>query len=129
MASVNYTCSCPSGFTGMLCETNTQGTSSVMAGFPTARSGLGTEPHTHRICQPLSVWLLRYWPSIRSYVSVYRLYGWGRGDYQRREGCLRRVSVNPRLLYLTFKICSIDSCQNGIATDRCHVSTHVRSSH
>ena len=35
VASVNYTCSCPSGFTGMLCETNTQGTSSVIAGAPT----------------------------------------------------------------------------------------------
>ena len=49
MASVSYTCSCRSGFTGMLCETNTQGTSSVIAGLPPVRSGLGTEPHTHRI--------------------------------------------------------------------------------
>ena len=49
VASVSYTCSCRSGFTGMLCETNTQGTSSVIAGLPPARSGLGTEPHTHRI--------------------------------------------------------------------------------
>ena len=49
MASVNYTCSCPSGFTGMLCETNTKGTSSVIAGLPPVPSGLGTEPYIHRI--------------------------------------------------------------------------------
>ena len=52
----------------------------------------------------------------------------GVGDtIKGREGCLRRVLANPHLLYLTFKIWSIDSCQNRIATDRSHVSTHMRS--
>ena len=83
MASVNYTCSCPSGFTGMLCETNTQGTSSAIAGLPPARSGLGTEPHTHRIW-PTSCRLVVTLLTEHTYVRVYRLYGWGRGHYQRK---------------------------------------------
>ena len=48
-----------------------------------------------------------------------------------REGRLRRVLASPRLLYRTFTIWSINSCQNSIATDqypmtisRAHVSTH-----
>ena len=68
----------------------------------------------------------------RAYERAYRLYGWGREDYQK-EGCecLRLVLANPHLLYWTFTIWSIDSCQNGIATDQyhmtiswAHVSTH-----
>ena len=65
---------------------------------------------------------------LRTNVLVYRLYGWGRGDYQR-EG--RGVLANPHLLYWAFTMWSIDSCQNRIATDqyhmtisRAHVSTH-----
>ena len=56
--------------------------------------------------------------------------GWGRGDSKGREGFLRRVLASPHL-YRIFTICSIDSCQNKIATDqypmsisRAHVSTH-----
>ena len=48
-----------------------------------------------------------------------------------REGCLRCVLASPHLLYTTFTIWSIDSCQNRIATDQypmtislAHVSTH-----
>ena len=33
----------------MLCETNTQGTSSVTAGAPTRAKRAWTEPHSHRI--------------------------------------------------------------------------------
>ena len=56
-----------------------------------------------------------------------------RGDYQKegREGYLRRVLASPHLLYRTFIIWSIDSCQNRIATDQspmtishAYVSTH-----
>ena len=71
MTSVNYTCSCPSGFTGMLCGTNTQGTS--RAGLPPARSWLGTEPHTHRIWPTsfrLVVTLLTEHTYVRTYAST-----------------------------------------------------------
>ena len=33
--------------------------------------------------QPLFVWLSRDWPSVRTYLRVYRLYGRGRGGYQK----------------------------------------------
>ena len=65
---------------------------------------------------------------VRTYVRVYRLYGWGRGDYQKRGS---GVMANPHLLYWAFTIWSIDTCQNRIAADqyhmtisRAHVSTH-----
>ena len=68
------------------------------------------------------------WAYLRTNVHVYRLYGWGRGDYQK-EG--RGSLANPHLLYWAFTMWSIDSCQNRIATDqyhmtisRAHVSTH-----
>ena len=127
MTSVNYTCSCPSGFTGMLCGTNTQGTS--RAGLPPARSWLGTEPHTHRIWPTsfrLVVTLLTEHTYVRTYASTDCTGGVGDTN-KRREGFLRCVLANPHPLYLTFKIWSIDSCQNRIATDRSHVSTHMRS--
>ena len=76
VASVNYTCSCPSGFTGMLCETNTQGTSSVIAGLPTARSGPGTEPHTDRIWPTsfrLVVTLLTEHTYVRTSLQIVRV--------------------------------------------------------
>ena len=63
----------------------------------------------------------------RVYVLVYRLYGCGRGDYQKEGNAL----ANPHLLYWTFTIWSIGSCQNRIAIDqyhmtilRAHMSTH-----
>ena len=34
----------------------------------------------------LFVWLSRDWPSVRTYIRVYRLYGWGRGGYQKEGG-------------------------------------------
>ena len=50
---------------------------------------------------------------------------------KRKEGCLRHVLASPHVLYCTFTIWLIDSCQNRIATDqypmsisRAHVSTH-----
>ena len=68
------------------------------------------------------------WLTERTYVLVYRLYGWGRGNYQKKG---RSVSGVSHLLHWTFTIWSIDSCQNKIATDqyhmtisRAHVSTH-----
>ena len=93
---------------------------------------VGQSPRLKEYGQPLFVWLRRDWPSVRTYVLVHRLYGWGREDYHKgREGSLRRVLVNPHLLHCTFRIWSIDSCQNRIATDqyhvtisRAHLSTH-----
>ena len=68
----------------------------------------------------------------RAYVRVYRLYWWGKGDYQKEgRGVSGVVFASPHLLYRTLSIWSIDSCQNRIATDqypmtisRAHVSTH-----
>ena len=68
---------------------------------------------------------------VRTYVRVYRLYGYGRGDYQQEGRGVSGVLASPHLLYMTFTIWSIDSCQNRIATDqypmtisRTHVWTH-----
>ena len=36
---------------------------------------------------------------VRTYVRVYRLYGWGRGDYQKKGSS---VMANPHLLYWAF---------------------------
>ena len=66
---------------------------------------------------------------VRTRLQIVRV---GQGRLSKvREGCLRRVLTNPHLLYWTFTIWSIDSCQNRIATDqyhmtisRAHVSTH-----
>ena len=63
---------------------------------------------------------------LRTYASTDCTVGVG-DTIKGREGCLRRVLPNPHLLYLTFKIWSIDSGQNRIATDRSHVSIHMRS--
>ena len=50
---------------------------------------------------------------------------------KEREGCLRRVLANAHLLYRTFTIWSIDTCQNRTAPDQypmtispAHVSIH-----
>ena len=74
--------------------------------------------------QPLFVWLLRDWPSVRTYVRTY-----ASTDCTGRVG--EAVLASPHLLYRTFTIWSIDSCQNRIATDQypmtiswAHVSTH-----
>ena len=134
MTSVNYTCSCPSGFTGMLCGTNTQGTS--RAGLPPARSWLGTEPHTLRIWPTsfrLVVTLLTEHTYVRTYAST-DCTG-GVGDTIKRKGGVSQACLgkSTSLIYdfRTFTIWSIDSCQNRIATDqypktisRAHVSTH-----
>ena len=86
--------------------------------------------------EPLFVWLSRDWPSVRTYVRVHRLYGWGRGDYQKEGRGVSGVSWQVHIFNIghslrTFTIWSIDSCQNRIATDqypmtisRAHVSTH-----
>ena len=67
-----------------------------LAGLPRAKSEWDRAPYVIEYGQPLFVWLSRDWPSVR----VYRLYGWGRGDYHKgRKGCLRRVSGNPHLFY------------------------------
>ena len=103
----------------------------LLALLPRARSARGTEPHTHGIwstCFRLVV----TWLTGRTYVRVYRLYGWGRGDYQKEGRGVSGVSWQVLIFkYRTFTIWSIDSCQNMIATDqypmtisRAHVSTH-----
>ena len=97
----------------------------ILAGLP--------EPLLEEYGQPLFVWLSRDWPIVRTYVSARQQIVWvGYGRLSKgREGCLRRVLVNSNLLYWTFTIWSIDSCQNRIATDQYHmiisqaqVSTH-----
>ena len=56
----------------------------IIAGLPRAREArVGQSPIPMKYGQPLFVWLSRDWPSVRTYVRVYRLYGWGRGDYQK----------------------------------------------
>ena len=98
----------------------------LLAGFPRERDARGSLILIE-YGRPLFIWLSRDWSS----VSVYRLYGWGRGDYEKEGRGIRRILANPNLLYWTFTIWSIDSCQNRIATDqyhmtifRAHVSTH-----
>ena len=63
-----------------------------------------------------------YVRTIRTYVRVSRLYGWGKGDYQKEERGVSGVSwqIFLHFLYWTFTIRSIDSCQNRIATDQYH---------
>ena len=80
--------------------------------------------------QPLFIWLSRDWPSVRTYAST-DCTGRVGETIKKKGGCLRRVLASPHLLYRTFTIWSIDSCQNRIATDqypmtilRAHVSTH-----
>ena len=53
------------------------------------------QPHT-----PLFVWLSGDWPSIRTYVCVYRLQGWGRGDYQKGGRGVSVVSWQVHILYI-----------------------------
>ena len=70
----------------------------------------------------------------RAYVRTYvnRLYGWGRGDYQKEGRGVSCVSWQVHIFNRrTLTIWSIDSCPNRIATDqypmtisRAHVSTH-----
>ena len=69
------------------------------------------------------------WPSVRTYASTDCTGGVGE-TVKRKRGDLT-VLASPHLLYWTFTIWSIDSCQNRIATDqypmtisRAHVSTH-----
>ena len=107
----------------------------ILAGLPRARSARWTEPHTHGKWST-SFRLVVTWLTEHTYVRVYRLYGWGRGDYQKEgRGVSGVISASPHLLYRTLcrtlSIWSIDSCQNRIATDqypmtiwRAHVSTH-----
>ena len=103
------------------------------SGAPAREARVGQSPILMEYGQPLFVWLSRDWPSVRTYVRVYRLYGWGRGDYQKEERGVSGVSwqIFLHFLYWTITIWSIDSCQNRIATDqypmtisRAHVSTH-----
>ena len=58
----------------------------IIAGLPRARSARGTEPHTHGIWSTsfrLVVTWLTERTYVHTYVRVYRLYGWGREDYQK----------------------------------------------
>ena len=62
---------------------NSSTVSHVIAGLSGALCARGTEPHTHRIWST-SFLLVGTWLTERTYVRVYSLYGWGRGDYQGR---------------------------------------------
>ena len=91
---------------------------------------VGQSPILMEYGKPLFVWLSRDWSSVRTRLQIVRV-GWGRLS-KGREGCLRRVLASPHLLYRTFTIWSIDSCQNRIATDQypmtisqAHVPTHL----
>ena len=68
---------------------------------------------------------------VRTYASTDCTGGVGEAIKSKGGGCLRRVLASPHLLYWTFTIWLIDSCQNRIATDqypmtisRAHVSAH-----
>ena len=50
--------------------------------------------------QSLFVWLLRDRPIVRTYVRVYRLYGWGRGDYQKEGRGASGVSWQIHIFYI-----------------------------
>ena len=67
----------------------------LIAGLPRARSARGTDPHTHGIWST-SFRLLVTWLTertyVRTYARVYRLYGWGRGDYQKEGRGISGVS-------------------------------------
>ena len=70
-----------------------------IAGLPCAQSARGTEPHTHGIWST-SFRLVVTWLTERRYVRVYRLYGWGRGDYQKEGRGVSGVSLQVLIFYI-----------------------------
>ena len=70
-------------------------------GLPSARSARGTEPHTHGMWS-ISFRLVVTWLTERTYVRVYRLYGWGRGDYQKEGRGVSGVSWQVHIFNIGF---------------------------
>ena len=66
------------------------------SGAPAREARVGQSPILMEYGQPLSVWLSRDWPSLR----VYRLYGWGRGDYQKEGRGVSGVSLQVLIFYI-----------------------------
>ena len=60
---------------------------------------VGQSPILKEYGQPLFVWLSRDWPSVRTYVRVYRLYGRGRGGYQKEGRGVSGVSRQVHIFY------------------------------
>ena len=62
-------------------------------GAPTQHEArVGQSPILVEYGQPLFIWLPRDWPSVRTYVRVYIMYRWGRGDYQKQGRAVSGVS-------------------------------------
>ena len=75
----------------------------VNSGAPAKRAG--TEPHTHGIWSTsfrLVVTRLTVRTYLRTYVRVYRLYGWGRGDYQKEGRGVSGVSWQVHIFNIGF---------------------------
>ena len=67
----------------------------LLAGLPRERDARGS-PILIEYGRPLFVWLSRDWSSVR----VYRLYGWGRGDYEKEGRGVSGVSWQIQIFYI-----------------------------
>ena len=70
----------------------------LVAGLPLARSPRGTEPHAHGMWSTLFSFGCHVID--RAYVRVYRLYGWGRGGYQKEGRGVSGVSCQVHIFYI-----------------------------
>ena len=84
----------------------------LIAGLPRARRARGTESHTHGIWST-SFRLVVTCLTERTYVRVYRLYGWGRGDYQKEGRGVSGVSLQVLIFYIGH---CVGHCQYGQLT-------------
>ena len=73
-----------------------------IAGLSCAQSARGIEPHTHRIWSTSFLFGCHVIDRayVRTYVRVYRLYGWGRGDYQKEGRGVSGVSWQVHIFYI-----------------------------
>ena len=102
----------------------------ITVGSRTREARVGQSPILMEYGQPLFTWLSSDWPSVHTRLQIVRV---GQGRLSKgREECLRHGLASAHLLYRTFTVWSIDSCQNRTATDqypmtisRTHVSTHL----
>ena len=70
-------------------------------GAPTQHEArVGQSPILVEYGQPLFIWLPRDWPSVRTYVRVYIMYRWGRGDYQKQGRAVSGVSWQIHIFYI-----------------------------
>ena len=71
----------------------------VIPGLPCVRSARGTESHTHGTWST-SFRLVVTWLTERTYVRVYTLYGWDRGEYQKEGRGVSGVSLQVLIFYI-----------------------------